>query len=117
MKPEHLHILQHSLGLDEFAKGSWYRNRFVTEPTSSDGILCQELCSLGLMKDYGSNNLIGEMHTYCVTEKGMDECVKNSKAPPKLSRGQKRYKQYLKSDCGLSFIDWLRTHTPLNRSK
>lgn len=42
-----LHILQHSLGLDQYGRGRQYRNHFATTPESSDGSRIAELVALG----------------------------------------------------------------------
>jgi hypothetical protein len=47
MSPKLLHILQHSLGLNEYGRGTFYRNRFVTGEGSIDRLLCMELVELG----------------------------------------------------------------------
>ena len=49
MTPEQLHILQHSLGLDEYGRGTMYRNHFVTGEGSLDHPHCVALVEAGLM--------------------------------------------------------------------
>lgn len=71
MTPALLHILRHSIGLDDNGAGREYRNHFATDPTTPDGKMCEELCTLGFMKDYGEQPIWGGMHCYCVTEAGM----------------------------------------------
>jgi hypothetical protein len=71
MTPALLHILRHSIGLDDKGNGREYRNHFATDPDSPDGRLCQELCAAGLMTDYGAPALWGGMHCYKVTDEGM----------------------------------------------
>lgn len=103
-----LHVLQHSLGVDQYGKGRQYRNHFATGPDSSDWPLCIGLCALGLMDDQGANRMCGGMHVFTVTEKGKEAVAKQSPQTPKLSRSAKRYRQYLDADCGMKFGDWLK---------
>lgn len=49
MTAEQLHILQHSLGVDQYGRGRQYRNRFVTGPGSTDFPICCELVEMGFM--------------------------------------------------------------------
>ena len=61
------------------------------------------------MIDHGPRKWTGDMHTFSVTPLGDDYVVKNNPKPPKLTRGQQRYRDYLKAaDCFGSFGDWLR---------
>lgn len=104
-----LHILQHSLGVDQFGQGGQYRNYFVTGEGSVDHPTCMEAVGLGLMEirraKYG---LYGGDDVFAVTAAGKHWMAENSPAPPKLTRSQKRYRAYLDSDSGLSFGDWVR---------
>ena len=36
-------------------------------------------------------------------------------SPPKLTRGQLRYRRYLNADSGMSFKDWLKAETQRRR--
>lgn len=66
MSPEHLHILQHSLGCDQYGRGEvgrdevdgcfgYYRNRYVSDPTPDLTTLVAE----GLVSDSGAYPLYG----------------------------------------------------------
>lgn len=104
-----LHILQHSLGLDQYGRGKRYRNHFCTGPGSSDFADCQSLAEQGLMIDHGPGKWSGDMHLFSVTAEGDDYVVRHSPPPPKLTRSQKRYLEYLKvADCFESFGHWLK---------
>lgn len=117
MSPEGLHILQHSLGCDQYGRTSYRgedegdgcfeyaRNRYVSSP-NADLI---ELCRDGFLKDVGPIEAYGGQHLYMVTASGRDEMKRCSPVPPKMSRAQKRYRQYLKvADCFDSFGDFLK---------
>jgi hypothetical protein len=103
-----LHILQHSLGLDEYGRGPQYRNHFVTGEGSDDHPLCMALVKDGLMERRGGSVLTGGDDVFIVTHAGIQFVADNSPTPPKLTRSQKRYQGYLDADCGLTFGEWLR---------
>ena len=105
-----LHILQHSLGLDQYGEGRQYRNHFVTGPGSDDFDDCRELVADGLMTERAGSELSGGSPVFFVTRKGIDFVAQYSpKRPPepKLTRSQKRYREFLRADCGLTFKEWL----------
>jgi hypothetical protein len=106
MNPEQLHILQHSLGLDQYAQGKSYRNRYVCDPQPN----IDELVALGLMADRGPQPIADGMHCYQVTEAGMAAMYDASPLPPKRTRGQKRYDEFLRADLGMTFGEYLKTY-------
>lgn len=111
-----LEIMQHAQGLDEYGRGSRYRNHFVTGPGSDDWNHCTALVGLGFMEDHGMRPLYGTgQHCFTVTEAGDAVVREQSPRPPKLTASQRRYKRYLEADCGMSFIDWLRYTAEWNR--
>ena len=103
-----LHILQHSLGLDQYGYGRQYREHFVTGPGSADYDNCRELAADGLMKEHPPSELTGGDSLFTVTPKGIDFVALNSPKPPVLTRSQRRYRKWLKSNCGYSFGEWLK---------
>lgn len=107
LSSELLHVLQHSLGVDKYGQGNQYRNHYVTSPECKDGKLCQELVGHGFMKDHGPQSLASGMHCYSVTPNGIDAVAFKSPNPPKLTRSKKRYAEFLRSDCGLTFAEWI----------
>lgn len=102
MKEEQLHILRHSLGIQEDGRGNEHRNHYAADP-NPDLIA---LCALGYMVDRGAVAMWGGMHGYQVTDSGK-EFVRTNKPPP-LSPSRQRYLDYLRADSGLTFIQWLR---------
>lgn len=105
-----LHILQHSLGLDQYGEGRQYRNHFVTGPGSDDFNNCRALVADGLMTERAGNELSGGDPVFSVTRNGIDFVALNSpRRPPepKLTRSQRRYREFRRSDCGLTFAEWL----------
>lgn len=108
MKPELLHILQHSLGVDQYGQGQQYRNHFVTGNDSDDFPLCAELVRRGLMDYHGPRQIVGGMRLFTVNEAGRKAMAECSPKPPKISRGRQRYHDFLRADCGMKFIEWLK---------
>ncbi len=72
MTKQQLHILRHSLGLDDKGKGRRYRNHFVTGPGSTDWDDCNALVAEGLMRDHGQRPEMYGLGAHCftVTDKG-----------------------------------------------
>lgn len=110
VNPNQLHILQHSLGCDDYGqteyrgRETYYRNRYICDPEPA----LIELCNLGLMEDHGAYEIVGGMHCYCVTPAGIAVMKAESPAPPKVSRSRQRYRDYLRADSSWSFGEWLR---------
>lgn len=105
---DQLHILQHSLGVDQYGRGAQYRNHFVTEPGTTDYPHCTALVEAGLMTRRAGNALSGGADIFIVTPAGVRAVAEHSPAPPKLTRSQQRYEDFLSEDSGLSFGSWLR---------
>lgn len=102
MTPEHLHILQHSLGVDKYGQGEMYRNHFCAGGKDED--LCRELVAMGYMRVFAPNQSPLPYYNCAVTEAGKAAMLAESPKPPKLSAGQKRYREWLRvADC---FPDW-----------
>jgi hypothetical protein len=103
MTKDQLHILQHSLGLDQFGQGVAYRNHYVGDPES-----CRPLVALGFMTEHPRSELTGGDPWFRVTDAGRGAVRDESPKPPKLTRSQLRYRRFLATDSGLSFREWLR---------
>ncbi|WP_277969267.1 hypothetical protein [Sphingomonas echinoides] len=103
-----LHILQHSLGVDQYGQGEQYRSHFATDVGSIDHRDCMALFEAGLMKRRASVKMYGGMDAFFVTDEGRAFVAANSPPPPKLTRSQRRYQAWLDADCNLSFIDYCR---------
>ena len=87
-----LEILQHALGVDEYGRlpegfTDYSRNYFCAGP--DDEQMCRQLVEMGYMKTF--QNCI-------VTLEGMKAVREDSPKPPKSTRSQQRYQQFL--DCG-----------------
>lgn len=103
LTPEQLGILQHTLGLDEYGQGSMYRNHYVGEEP-----VCRELVALGFMRERADNGLTGGSPWFSVTEAGKQAIAAQSPKPPKVSRAQQRYRDWLDEDGTCSFGEWLK---------
>ena len=108
MKARKLEILQHSLGVDEYGRGNRYRNRFVTGEGSDDFDVCASLAADGLMTDHGAIEVFGGSHCFSVSKDGQKWMALNSPPPPKLTKGQQRYRRFLDHDSGMKFSEWLK---------
>lgn len=116
MEAELLHILQHSLGVNQYGQGEQYRNHFSTGPGGKDFDNCKTLVDLGLMKDLGTREIWGDMHCFVVTQKGKAAVAVESPKPPKVSRSKRRYREYLEiADCFENFKDFLKYDTDRRR--
>jgi hypothetical protein len=103
-----LHILQHSLGVDQFGRGTMYRNHFVTGEGSDDHPICLDAVERGLMEcRRKAYKLYGGDDVFAVTPEGKRWMADNSPAPPKLTRSQRRYRAYLDADTSMSFRQWI----------
>lgn len=103
-----LHILQHSLGVDRYGQGRQYRNHFVTDEGSSDYQHCMALVEAGLMTRRPGNALSGGDDIFIVTRAGIDFVSANSPKPPRLTRSQQRYENWLREDGNMRFGEWLK---------
>lgn len=117
LTPNQLHILRHSLGCDQYGQtdyrgdsdrdecfGAYHRNRYVSDPDLD----LETLVLLGYLEDRGAIQVYGDMHYYVVTKEGLTAMKEQSSKPPKLTRAQRRYRDWQDADCGLSFGEWLK---------
>lgn len=114
MNPKHLHILQHSLGCDQYGQGTQYRNHFVTGPGSEDFDDCRQMAAEGLLKDHGAQRMYAGDHLFTVSDKGKAVMLQESPQSPRLTRSKMRYRDFLRADRGLSFIEWLKARKATN---
>jgi hypothetical protein len=99
---EQLGVLQHALGVDQYGQGEMYRNHYVGEDRE-----CYALVEMGYMVERRASELTGGDPLFHVTESGRQAVRETSPKPPKLTRSQLRYREYLGADSGLSFREWL----------
>lgn len=106
IRKELLQILQHSLGVDHYGSGAQYRNYFCAG--GNDIALCRELVRAGYMIERSGCEASGGDPIFHVTESGKSLVATESPSPPKLTRGQRRYRAYLRSETGETFIEWMK---------
>jgi hypothetical protein len=111
LSKEQLHVLQHSLGLDKYGQGSMYRNHFCAG--GDDERICRELVDMGYMYVFRPNASPYPYYNCAVTDAGKAAVREQSPKPPKLTRSQRRYRDYLNvADAfGGSFHEYLKYKT------
>lgn len=106
LTPELLHILQHSLGLDQYGQGEQYRNHYVAG--GNDVIKCRTLVEMGYMVERDMGMLCGGQPAFFVTQEGKAAVDRESPMPPKLSRSKRRYRVYLRGGFRETYGKWLK---------
>jgi len=101
---EQLQILQHSLGLDKYGQGPVFRNHFCAG--GSDEETCRSLVEMGYMETFVRSYL--PYYNCTVTRAGVEAVLRESPPPPKLTRSQRRYREFLRADTGQRFMEWLK---------
>lgn len=69
---------------------------------------CRELVSMGYMLEHAASPLTGGDPMFVVTRLGKRIMSEESPKPPKLTRGQRRYRAYLQSESDETFGEWLK---------
>lgn len=113
LSAEQLHVLQHSLGVDQYGQGEMYRNHFCAG--SDDEPICRQLVEMGYMYVFAPNRSPYPYYNVAVTEAGKAAMLAQSPKPPKLTRSQRRYREFLDADTGCSFGEWLRDEQEAHR--
>lgn len=105
---EERNILFHTLGLNY--KAISFRNHFVASKNHSDYKTLESLREKGFMK-------LGKNPSFCpdtdllyhVTDNGKELAyVEKKKLTPELTRSQRRYRIYLRSESDEGFFNWLK---------
>lgn len=107
-----LHVLQHSLGRDQYGKNpngrADYRNHYCASEGHHSFAACRKAVELGLMREHPPSAISGGDNVFTVTDAGKEFVAANSPPEPKRTRGQEVYRRYLAADCGMTFDEWLR---------
>ena len=109
-----LHVLQHALGRDQYGKRRHsrtddYRNHYCIGPEGDTFDLCRSAVALGLMVEHAPRAISGDMFTFTVTDAGKAYIDEHSPPAPKLTRGQRRYREWLNGPAdSMSFGEWIR---------
>jgi hypothetical protein len=111
MTPRQLEIIQHSLGVDQYGRTPkgftpFTRNHFCAGPADEPD--CRALIALGFMVQHRTTDIFPDFNC-SVTVEGQDAMKKASPNPPKLTRSQMRYREYLEADgcLGETFREYL----------
>lgn len=107
LTPEQIHILRHSLGLNEKGHGNQYRNYYCTGTGHQQCESVKQLADFGLMAFSHSIN-DGRDKIFFVTPQGITMATAGV-VYPKFTRSQRRMRAYRSSDTGLTFREWLAT--------
>lgn len=105
MTAKQLQILQHALGVDQYGQGEIRRNHFCAG--ADDEPTCRELVALGYMRQHRTTEVFPYFNC-SVTEEGKAAMSRESPKPPKLTRSQRRYREFLAADSGITFGEWMR---------
>lgn len=108
MRDQSLHILQHALGLDDFGRGTSYRNHYVCGEDCDSWPLLVDHVNAGRMTRHGPREVFGGSYCFVVTEAGREYVRSNSPVAPKPSPSKRRYQRFLDADSGLSFGEWMK---------
>lgn len=100
--------LCHALGLDANGRGESYRSHFVTGEGSSDYAHCMTAVAAGLMVRHAGSELTGGDYLFRVTDAGRKFVADNRPELPRMTAAQRRYRQWLDADSGLSFGEWIK---------
>ncbi len=115
MTSAQLQILQHSLGVDRYGQGEMYRNHFCAG--ADDEKTCRELVDMGYMRVFHPNQSPLSYYNCAVTAIGKEAMLRESPKPPVLTRSQKRYREFLDADSGVSFREWLKWRTEASKTR
>ena len=113
LTPAQLHVLQHALGLDQYGRGTAYRNHFCAG--GKDETTCRDLVALGYMKQHPTTELYPYFNC-SVTEAGREAVRRESPQPPKISSGQRRYQEWLNAESGQPFGAWLKARSARSKA-
>lgn len=105
--PLNVSLLQHALGLSERCRQP-FRNHFLAGPGHADEADLQALLDARLMTCESAPAWAGGGDLYQATEAGRSMAIAMLPRPRKYSR----YEQYLDSESGLSFPEWLGIEVP-----
>lgn len=103
-----LQILRHAFGVGDGGLEHRYRNHFVTGEGGADHQHCMVLVARGYMVHRAGNPITGGDDLFMVTDAGREAVQEYSPPPPKLTRSQLRYQQFLRYDGGVTFGEYLR---------
>ena len=105
MTKEELDIIEHATGRNYSPRHE--RNYFLAGKDSKDLALCRSLTERGFMQGGQEIGWCENDSYFTVTEAGKREFLR-LRPPPKMTRSQQRYEQYLREDSCMKFGEWLK---------
>jgi hypothetical protein len=96
-------LMQHCCGLSNNEN----RNFFGTSKGYKDSNEFEKLVDMGLAKSHKPPSWSGDTAQYSLTDEGKKVASETMPKPKKLTRGQKNYQDYLRSDCCETFAEWM----------
>ncbi len=110
MTAQQLQVLQHALGVNQYAQGAMSRNFFAAG--ALDEIVCRDLVKLGFMREFPPVSWRRYPY-FAVTEAGILGMRRESPDPPNVSPARKRYLEYCRfADAyNCTFAEWLKIRT------
>lgn len=108
MTPRQLEILQHALGADQYGKRKQSDGRNFYCAGLDDEPNCRALVEMGFMQEHRKTEIY-PYYNCSVTGDGINAMLRESPAPPKLTRSQVSYREFLEADgcCGDTFKEFL----------
>lgn len=107
-----LHILQHSLGLDEYGRTrGGNRNFFGTGEGNPDHVMCEQAVARGLMTKRATRlAFCPHEDVFYVTDAGKAWILEVSPKPPKIPASKSRYRAYLdaRDYSDMTFAEFLK---------
>jgi len=102
-----LAMMRHALGFDCQGNGRRYRNHYCG-PQGEERKAWMELVDAGWATHKNLGPISGGDDTFWLTKPAIDYVCSKRPAPPKLTRSQKRYREFLDADSGMRFGEWLK---------
>lgn len=125
LTPHQLEILQHAAGLNRYGRCATHDDPRACRNHSSDTLPghrnhfcagesdepdCRVLIDAGLMNEHQRTTWLPYLNC-SVSDAGRRAIREQSPAAPKRTRSQQRYRDFLNSDIGISFGEWLKMKT------
>jgi len=108
-----LDLMRHALGYNYSPRHD--RNNFCAGIGTEDHGEILKLCEAGLMRAGRTINE-GTSRYYVVTDEGHAMVSARQPPAPKLTRSQKRYREWLQAEVGCSFREWLGIKSKAKRA-
>lgn len=108
-----LELIRHTIGWGRESN----RNHFVAGEGSTNCDTCRALVAEGRMVEHKASDLTVGDPLFVATTAGREWAEANPPPKVRLRPGQRRYRDYLKSDSNLTFGDWLKARQAAQAAK